>query len=183
MEENVFTRRIVSVSKKASIFSAVMLVAMLAFVVFAVVETVIVKDGTVHRVFSDFSSITEPEALGIQRVLSTILSMMMYVCIFWVCGLTFRGIVADKTPFRKSTADRLKILSILIFLAAIVPGVLSSLVYLVLLNGNIDVNKMVMLGVNSLGFVKNLFVSIAFFVLTLIFRYGCQLQNESDETL
>lgn len=103
-----------------------------------------------------------------------VLSAGMLASIFFIASFIFKDMKLENTPFTKKTADRLRVISLLIIaVSIIVPSVrlLLLMVYIPSADFYMEINL-----------VQLIFAAL-FFCLALIFEYGAQLQRESDETL
>ena len=177
MEENTMTKRIVGISKKAYIISIILVISAVISFGFNMYQ----ESGFIHGLFYCLTH-NHLEIVSITEIIYQILDILIMVLnfvIFIICGLIFRGIIVDKTPFRKKTADRLKTLSILFIISAFF-SCACTVMNFIFFPDYIEGYSVFRSGVSD---IQHIFYAIVFFLITLICRYGCQLQIESDETL
>ena len=94
--------------------------------------------------------------------------------ILFITGLIFRDISRAETPFVKSHSNRLKVISLIIITLTIIVPPLQMLLTLIFAPGvraNASIN------------ISNLVFAAVFYCLAMIFEYGAELQQFSDEAL
>lgn len=172
MDTNRTTDKITELSKKASIASILMAIAAISVTVLRCVSIAALEKS--H----------EPEYyIGIGNILTSIIQNLIYVAMFMICKSLFDGIVKQGTPFRTETVSRLKLISLLLAVSSAVPSFISYICYMIITPSDLfDLRSSLTNGVLKVN-LNYIFAALLFFVLTVIFRYGCQLQQESDETL
>ena len=91
-----------------------------------------------------------------------------------VAGSIFKAIAREGTPFTKRNSDKIRVIALLLIaIETLIPAL--QLLVAIIFFPNINATATFSLG--------NLIVAAVFFCLALIFDYGRQLQQESDETL
>ena len=103
----------------------------------------------------------------------------MFNCIaFVVCAFFFNGLMkelsAAPSPFTEGVVRKMKFFALAILAASVATSLVNSFIPLLLTSGHIYTL--------SFNFISIIAVVIIF-VLATVFRYGAQLQKESDETL
>lgn len=121
-------------------------------------------DMPLHADVSGFRAVLLPE----------VLSAGMLAAIFFLASFIFQEMDREKTPFTKKTANRLRVISLLIIAVNIIVPSLRMLLTMIFIP-SADFYM-------EINLVQIIFAAL-FFCLALIFEYGAQLQQESDETL
>lgn len=103
--------------------------------------------------------------------LVAVLVLFCLVVVFELMSIA-KSIYREYTPFTKKNVTRLETLALVCLL---LPVLLSPLMYV--LTGDLTVSDVV---ITCLG---SMITAAVFYCLALVFRYGCWLQKESDETL
>jgi len=96
------------------------------------------------------------------------------IAILFVTSSIFRSIKLEGTPFTKKNSNKIKIVSLLLIANETVMPALQLLFYALFLPAS---------GATATFTFGNIIVAAIFFCLALIFDYGSQLQQESDELL
>jgi len=107
-------------------------------------------------------------------LIDIVLEAVPIIVIICVASLIFKTISREGTPFTKSNSDKIRIIALLLIAHVLVIPPLQMLVKMMLLPGiavTVDIALI------------NLVVAAVFFCLALVFDYGRQLQQESDELL
>ena len=124
-------------------------------------------------------------------IIAPLISTIVVSAVGWICIKILRGILApmkEGRPFDESIADSLRRLGHVVLASGIVSCVLAYLSQAAML-GVIDYkelfNTALVTGVDirssfSLDFI---IVALALYLMSYVFRYGSELQRESDETL
>ncbi|MBC2186788.1 DUF2975 domain-containing protein [Listeria sp. FSL L7-0253] len=102
-----------------------------------------------------------------------VFSVSLIACLLWIASMIFKDLAAEFAPFSDIEVNRLRRISYLLLIYALVPQIMYSILHTVLIPGY------------SINFGLNMsfFFALIFYCLTEIFRYGASLQKESDETL
>lgn len=152
----------------------VLLIVSVAMVVLAVMMVattcLILADpslGTDMEIDADITAGSAATAVA----LIAVLVLFCLVVVFELMSIA-KSIYREYTPFTKRNVTRLETLALACLL---LPVLLSPLMYV--LTGDLTVSDVV---VTCLGSVLT---AAVFYCLALVFRYGCWLQRESDETL
>lgn len=104
---------------------------------------------------------------------TAVFSIMLIAWLLWTASMIFKDLAAEFTPFSDVEVNRLRRISYLLLIYALVPQIVYSVLHTVLIPG-----YSITLGLNM-----SFFFALIFYCLTEIFRYGASLQKESDETL
>ncbi len=130
-------------------------------------------DNNIIHSFDTLAANPKP-ALLINLFVALIITGLL-VAIFYLTNQIFHSINTDHTPFTIENAKRIKIIAILLLIIATVPILLQLLLYylIYLEPGSYTIGS---------NFALILF-SLVFMCLSYIFSYGCDLQQEVDETL
>ena len=84
----------------------------------------------------------------------------------------FAGISEDDTPFEKKHVKRIKWVALFTLLMSVASDIFNGIVYIFIFGGE------------SWSITVELpMVAVAIYCIALVFDYGCQLQQQSDETL
>lgn len=103
-----------------------------------------------------------------------ILNIIPIIAILFVASFIFKSISRGGSPFTQKNANRLKIISLLLIaLGAVVPPLQVLITWIFIPLGSVTVH---------FNFTYVIFAAV-FFCLALIFEYGAELQQQSDETL
>ncbi|MCL2634252.1 MAG: DUF2975 domain-containing protein [Oscillospiraceae bacterium] len=173
--------KINSIKKLSKILHLVLLITAIMFVMAIVAQIVLM----VLAPSLDLSNISYigvfgniPFDGGIHELraalLSEIMSAGVVTAILYIASYLFRDISREDSPFTKKNVKKLKIISVLMLALSVVVQPLSALINLIILP---DVNIHIFLRLEQLIF------SAVFICLALIFEYGAELQQQSDETL
>ncbi|WP_239256253.1 DUF2975 domain-containing protein [Listeria ilorinensis] len=101
------------------------------------------------------------------------IAMLLMAVALWIASLIFRDMKNGETPFRQRTVKRLKKIGTLALSYAIIPQIVYTVVYSLLIPGykfTLEIGT---------AFVLALLI----FCVAEIFNYGVSLQQESDEML
>lgn len=104
---------------------------------------------------------------------TAVFSIILIALLLWTASMIFKDLAAEFTPFSDVEVNRLRRISYLLLIYALVPQIVYSVLHTVLIPG-----YSITLGLNM-----SFFFALIFYCLTEIFRYGASLQKESDETL
>lgn len=107
-------------------------------------------------------------------MISQMLGMAVVVAILFIASFIFKDMSRASTPFTQKNANRLKVIALLAagFSLIVQPvRMLLTLLFFPAANLHVSIN---------LGY---LIFAIMFFCLALVFEYGAELQQQSDETL
>jgi len=113
---------------------------------------------------SDFRSI----------MVTFILNSAVIAAILYVASFIFKGISRGNSPFEKKNAEKIKIISYLMVALGVLVPLLQFLIVYIFIGGiytSVAIN------------LENIVFAAVFFCLALIFEYGAELQQQSDETL
>lgn len=124
-------------------------------------------------------------AMNLSKYVQSLVLVVLYGAGLEICSNMFAGISENGTPFRNETADALKKISVIMVLSGILPGFIGGVCGLIIyLAAHTSESLRVIISncAFTVGAVP-LFIAIFLFVMTEVFRYGCLLQQESDETL
>ncbi|MHC5250770.1 DUF2975 domain-containing protein [Listeria kieliensis] len=100
-------------------------------------------------------------------------SAVLIIAILWLASQIFQGLAVQFSPFQEKYVRKLRQISILLFLYALAPQLLYSLLSTLFLPGYLF----------NFGIDIAILFAAVFYLLTEVFRYGVKLQTESDETL
>lgn len=186
MKTNETILKINNLCQKTRIVCIILFCISLSVVVFCGVSMICdISHGTSENIRSDGSTEIISNASSASKAFAGLITYAIYGWILLVCANMFIGIKENETPFNKMTVNALNKVSILTFCSAVVPSFFGCLLFLIM-------NK---IPLESLGFnylieqsgltveLVPLFLSLFLFVITAVFKYGCILQQESDETL
>ena len=154
--------------------SSALLLLITAVMVFL---TVVIALG-VAQILSDTPSFEEQFGMtfwqtvlfGATLVATLVLVTVTFGIIFWV----MRRMSRDYSPF---TERNVRLITILSVIYLVMPAVLT----VSLCTGESDWTLIAVAA--AIIFLPSLFVAALLYMLALVFRYGCWLQKESDETL
>ena len=91
-------------------------------------------------------------------------------------------IAHDGQPFSENISCRLKKISILLILLALIPPFVNIILKSVFISGGLLPGYF--LNVQQIVYsVSDIFTAAILFIIAKVFEYGCELQRESDETL
>lgn len=112
-------------------------------------------------------------------MLSPAIWIAVFNCIaFVVCAFFFMGLMSElsaaPSPFTEGVVKKMKFFAIAILAASIATSIANSLISLILTAGHAYTFNF------NFG---SIITAVIIFVLAVVFRYGAQLQKESDETL
>lgn len=97
---------------------------------------------------------------------------------FIVCAFFFKGLMGEleisRSPFTEGVVDKMRRFAIALLAVSIATSVLNAVFGCILMGGH-----MFSLSLN----LGSIITAVIIFVLAIVFRYGAQLQKESDETL
>jgi len=96
------------------------------------------------------------------------------IAILFVTGNILKAISREGTPFTKKNSNKIRVIALLLIASESVIPALQLLIYVVLLPES---------GATATFNFGNIIIAAVFFCLALIFDYGSQLQQESDELL
>ncbi len=115
---------------------------------------------------------------AVSALLSYLLTVIIFsLCIFRHVEQLFRRIYTSHTPFEMDNARQIRKISILMILVAIIPNIVGVSVGATL--SRFYDSTMHIKAYNSF----DIFVVLMFFCVAEIFNYGCELQQQADETL
>ena len=103
-----------------------------------------------------------------------VLGSVLMISVLFVAGSIFKAISREGTPFTKKNSDKIRIIALLLIANEVVIPPLQMLVKMIAIPGLAQSAEIRLI---------NIVVAAMFFCLALIFDYGRQLQQESDETL
>lgn len=115
-----------------------------------------------------------PKSLSIIANFTALSKYGLLMMIIYYIKKILNSIQCSHTPFILDNADRLKYIGILTIIKSIVPNLVACL----------PVERVVKF--NNCNFFKGfsfIFVGVLMLIFAHIFRYGCQLQQDIDETL
>ena len=187
MDTNTTVKQLADLCKKGRIAAIVMFIFSLAAAAGFGISLVMTLSGVTDHPQTDGSgSVMIVSSVGAAaRSLASLLKCLLYCAALLICANMFAGIIENQTPFRDITAAALKKTALLVFISAIVPSFLGCVMYLIFTPVPLVSLSMRELVAQS-GLTVSLtplFLSVFLFVMTAVFRYGCLLQQESDETL
>ena len=122
-------------------------------------------------------------AVAISQFIQKSALCVIYGISLLVCSSMFKGICDDRTPFRERTVKSLRVMSVLMLISSVAPYFLSFLYYLSVAPKLHDTLRLAIAHSGLRVAAVPVFLSIFLFVMTAVFKYGCILQQESDETL
>jgi len=154
--------------------SVVMLMGEIAFAVLTAAVLIMgawsFSDPSIRDSFSDLIKCgTSDLSLASGTIEIAVLFIAMFITVKMIHDIMM-SIQKEHSPFVLENADRLKIVSIA-FLAVSAP-----LALLDYLNRSDDIIAVCI-------FLACILICVVLYCLTIVFRYGCILQNESDHTL
>ncbi len=129
-----------------------------------------------NNIIHDFDTLaTTPKPALLINLFAGLVTSGLLVAIFFFTNQIFRSFSIVHTPFTLENGKRIKIIAILLLIIATVPIWLRLILYffVYLESGTYIIGS---------NFVLILF-SLVFMCLSYIFSYGCDLQQEVDETL
>ncbi|MBQ1538721.1 MAG: DUF2975 domain-containing protein [Ruminococcus sp.] len=185
METNMAINKITEKCKKARIASLILFCICIAAGAALIVSAVKAFPNVVTSINETDGSITvHTKALSLSRCVSGLVLCVLYGAGLMICSNMFAGISENGTPFRSGTADALKKISVIMLFSSILPGFLGGLTDIIICKAANSGESLRVIAANSMtvGIVP-LFLAVFLLVMTEIFRYGCLLQQESDETL
>jgi len=151
------------------------LMILIALAIAAVIILAIVAAVNIDLVMENVSSITSSGQVVIMAVCAIAILLFMLLILYYIDHF-FKDIREKNTPFTEGSVKDLKILAILTLLFVIAQTVIGAvLVYSIDIPDGIPMT----IGFNPVS----LFVAGIIYVLYLVFKYGVELQKESDETL
>jgi hypothetical protein len=107
-------------------------------------------------------------------MIDMVFGLVIMIAILFVTSGILKAISIEGTPFTKKNSDKIKIIALLLIANETVIPALQSLLYVTLLPES---------GASATITLGNIIIAAVFFCLALIFDYGRQLQEESDELL
>ena len=107
-------------------------------------------------------------------LIDVVLGVVPIIVIIFVASLIFKAISREGTPFTKKNSDKIRVIALLLIAHVLVIPPLQMLIKMILFPD---------IAVSADISLINLVVAAVFFCLALVFDYGRQLQQESDELL
>lgn len=130
---------------------------------------------TIHWVPIDTSGFTVPDFYG--ELSYDIASMAFFISVCSISMRLFKNMRDNYTPFTMENAELFKKLAIIMIVASIVPPIIGQSI------GSSVASMMDVAYEGSYGSGFSLIAVLIMFFISVVFRYGCQLQQEVDETL
>lgn len=187
METNASVKAIANICKKVRIAAVVLFcfcipaVAALAVKIISAARDMSLAPEELEKKGLTGSALSGDLSKGIARLLFFVIC----AAAFMICIRLFGRILADGTPFREGTASSLKKISLLLLVSAVVPSFVGFIFYALTLPVPLsELSYKTVIEESGLTvMLAPLFLSGFMFAMTAVFRYGCLLQQESDETL
>ena len=107
-------------------------------------------------------------------LIDIVLGTSLIIAVLFIASSIFKAISRDGTPFIKKNSDKIRIIALLLLANEIVISPLQMLVTMIFFPEVVASTNIALI---------NIIVAAMFFCLALIFDYGRQLQQESDELL
>ncbi len=122
-------------------------------------------------------------AIAICQIIQKTMLFVIYGIALLICSNMFKGICDDQTPFRQRTVMALRNMSLLMVGSAVIPYFMGFLYYLAAVPKEGFSLRLAIAHSGLQVAAVPLFLAVFLFVMTAVFKYGCILQQESDETL